>query len=359
MAYGQFQAPQFAFPEALTGIQAEINHVNQAGGVNGRKINLIVCNDQGDPNVGADCGRKAVSDGVAAVIAGWSNTGPNILPILSAAGIPEIGSELNTQTDLTSKNVYAPDPAIAGASFGQGEIAVKSGCKKVAILTNPTASATLAAAENASAVKAAGGTVTQNVGVPNSLPSYSSSINTIASSGAQCLIPQVDPAEIPKVFTAIHESTNPTMRVIIESPEAAVLKPIGTAANGTLVESGSYLPPNANVKQFSSEFKAQDPSATVSSFAIDSWASALVLTNVLKNLSTVNPTTVTHALQSVRNMQLGPYAPVTFKPNTVAALRNLVNTNVLAYVYKNGNLTLAIKKPINVQGAVAQYGKSH
>jgi ABC-type branched-subunit amino acid transport system substrate-binding protein len=358
MAFGQFQASTFAFPESLIGMQAQINHINSSGGIGQRKVNLIVCNDQGDPNVAASCGRQAISDHVVAVIAGWSNQGPSILPILSTAGIPYIGSELNTTTDLTSTNVFAPDPGIAAASFGQGAIAVSEKCTKVAVLVNTLPSSQLAGAENVAAVNAAGGKVTLQLSVPDTLPSYSAQIDRIASSGAQCLIPQVTPTEIPKVFTAISSSSNPHLPIIIESPEAAVLQPVGAAANGTIVESGSYLPPNPNLSQFLSQFKAQSSTATVSSFAIDGWTSALIFTNIAKTLGTITSSSVSDALGKVRNMAVGTYLPVTFAPNSVAQFRNLSQPNVFAYIYNNGNLTLALKEPVNIQAGIAAYAKS-
>jgi ABC-type branched-subunit amino acid transport system substrate-binding protein len=42
------------------------------GGIKGAKLNLIVCDDKDSPNTSASCARTAISDHVAAVIAGIS-----------------------------------------------------------------------------------------------------------------------------------------------------------------------------------------------------------------------------------------------------------------------------------------------
>ena len=58
MAIGVFQSSALSLPDAVGALKAHVSAVNDAGGVNGRKINLIVCNDNFDPNTAADCARQ-------------------------------------------------------------------------------------------------------------------------------------------------------------------------------------------------------------------------------------------------------------------------------------------------------------
>ncbi len=55
-------------PEGDVAIRAAIKAVDDAGGINGRKVTVVSCNDQADPNQAATCARQAVSDKVAAVV---------------------------------------------------------------------------------------------------------------------------------------------------------------------------------------------------------------------------------------------------------------------------------------------------
>src|SRR6185369_17658429 len=68
MAFGSFSQPPFAVPEIVTGAQAAVARVNREGGVAGRQVALVTCDDKGNPNGAAACGREAVTDHVAAVV---------------------------------------------------------------------------------------------------------------------------------------------------------------------------------------------------------------------------------------------------------------------------------------------------
>ena len=49
------------------GVSLAVNQANAAGGVNGRKIQLTLYDDQGDPTVGTELARKIASDGDVAM----------------------------------------------------------------------------------------------------------------------------------------------------------------------------------------------------------------------------------------------------------------------------------------------------
>src|SRR5580765_7326824 len=64
MTVGPVEAPGFSIPSIPVGAQQAIDEINAAGGINGRQVELITCNDQNDPNVAAQCGKQAVDEGV-------------------------------------------------------------------------------------------------------------------------------------------------------------------------------------------------------------------------------------------------------------------------------------------------------
>lgn len=83
-------------PAATIGVPAaqitrlEADHVNQTGGINGRKLRLIVMDDKSDPNEAVRMTRNLITqDHVAAIIG--STTGSStlaLLPIAAAANVP-------------------------------------------------------------------------------------------------------------------------------------------------------------------------------------------------------------------------------------------------------------------------------
>jgi ABC-type branched-subunit amino acid transport system substrate-binding protein len=112
-------------------IQAQLQ--NAKGGINGHKIEVIGCDDQSNPNVGAQCAQQAVREHVAALLGVFTLVGTSIWPIINAAGIPEIGLVQYGPLDMTSPNAWPVTPAAPVANASSfGYLAKAKGCKAIA-----------------------------------------------------------------------------------------------------------------------------------------------------------------------------------------------------------------------------------
>ncbi|MER5226593.1 ABC transporter substrate-binding protein [Streptomyces flaveus] len=80
--------------------------VNKGGGINGRELNVITCNERNDSVGAAECARRAVDENVVAVVGSYSQYGRSFLSPLEAAGIPYIGGYGITDDEFTSPNSY-------------------------------------------------------------------------------------------------------------------------------------------------------------------------------------------------------------------------------------------------------------
>jgi len=75
------------------GVKLAVDQANAAGGINGRKVELTVFDDQGDPTVSTNLARKAVSEGFIAVLGPAESADAIAMsPILQQAKIPFITS---------------------------------------------------------------------------------------------------------------------------------------------------------------------------------------------------------------------------------------------------------------------------
>src|ERR1700728_1260690 len=72
MAFGQFQASTFSYPEGRDAILAAVKYYNAHGGFSGHQVQVTVCNDQGNPNLARQCAQQAVSDHDVAVLGSYS-----------------------------------------------------------------------------------------------------------------------------------------------------------------------------------------------------------------------------------------------------------------------------------------------
>ncbi|MGW0330372.1 ABC transporter substrate-binding protein [Streptomyces sp. NPDC003011] len=80
--------------------------INARGGVNGRELTVLTCNDRNDSATAAKCAQRAVDEDVVAVVGSYSQYGDAFLPPLEGAGIPYIGGYGVTAAEFTSPLSY-------------------------------------------------------------------------------------------------------------------------------------------------------------------------------------------------------------------------------------------------------------
>ena len=101
---------------AVVGAQAGVNALNATGGVNGHKLVLKTCITNSNANTAATCARNAADDPNAlAAVGSFTEEGSVINPILVSAGLASLAPDLDTTSDYTSKNIFAPD--VGGAAI--------------------------------------------------------------------------------------------------------------------------------------------------------------------------------------------------------------------------------------------------
>jgi hypothetical protein len=86
--------------------QAYARWVNAHGGINGRKLRVLTCNDHNDSVAAAKCADRAVEENVVAVVGSYSQYGDTFLPSLEGAGIPYLGGYGITNAEFTSPLSY-------------------------------------------------------------------------------------------------------------------------------------------------------------------------------------------------------------------------------------------------------------
>jgi ABC-type branched-subunit amino acid transport system substrate-binding protein len=80
--------------------------INAHGGLDGRQITVLTCNDRNDSVAAARCAQRAVDEGVVAVVGSYSQYADAFLPPLEGAGIPYIGGYGITSAEFTSPLSY-------------------------------------------------------------------------------------------------------------------------------------------------------------------------------------------------------------------------------------------------------------
>ncbi|MEU3887885.1 ABC transporter substrate-binding protein [Streptomyces sp. NPDC029041] len=110
--------------------------VNAKGGINGRKLDVLTCNDHNDSVAAAKCARRAVKENAVAVVGSYSQYADSFFPSLEGAGIPYIGGYGITNAEFTSPLSYPVNGGQPALLAGLGS--ALAGCGPVALIRPDT-----------------------------------------------------------------------------------------------------------------------------------------------------------------------------------------------------------------------------
>ncbi len=107
------------------------DYINSKGGINGRPLEVQVCDEKFDAAVAATCARKAVDDGVVAVVGSFTYFAEAIVPVIAASDITWFGA----CCAISPSELSDPHSFNLGNQpmYGVGEVkrAVADGCKQI------------------------------------------------------------------------------------------------------------------------------------------------------------------------------------------------------------------------------------
>ncbi|MDF3313221.1 ABC transporter substrate-binding protein [Rhodococcus sp. T2V] len=338
------QSSSFGFPEMADAMQARVDAVNAAGGVKGQKIDLTICNDQGDVNIAAQCAQKAVTDHAVAVTGGLTFQTAAIIGVLDRAGIPYIGVNPSTPTDYTSKSVFniGGGSPVAYPALGQA-LAEKFHCRKI----DTIATMTPTGQSNATLVASgAGNSAGKTFSTPAVTTDFAPVVDSVVSDGADCVTLLMGPQLAVKAIPVLRQSSS-TIRIGANASgiSPSMIKDLGDSVNGTVLVD-SFFPVSSDapgVVAFNEEMKQYKPSTEINTLTLQGWSSASLLVKVLEGLDGA-PTaeSVTAALNAMGPVDLGTTNPeLSFKsPLDSKTYPRIVNTKYAVEEVRDGKSTL-------------------
>lgn len=342
MGEGVFNSPDVSLPDAEAALKAGVDSINADGGINGHKLVLQICDDQLDPNLASACAREAVSNHDVAVVTPFSAFGPNIIPILAAAGIPDFNESPNAPIDFSSPNDFPLTAGTPGGYGSLGQALVEAGCTKVGAVVNGTTVNEQAGGWLEKGVKAKGGSYV-SVQVSSNAVDFTSPVAQLESDGAKCIVPDTPPAFGPKIVTAVEQSGKklPIGAVSAEFSDQT-LQTLGSQANGLIMTQQEYRPGDnvpgiAAMKSAMAKYTPGVPATEP--FSSGAWAAINVAASVMKQvkgavtaaavLSAANATTSVNSDGIVGNFSFTAAAPV-------PSLPRVKNWEYLTWKVENG-----------------------
>lgn len=307
-------------------VAAWVANQNDHGGLNGHPIRVIVADDQGDPATALTLAKRLVeSDKVLAFVGDVHFFGfEQVEAYMRAKNIPMIGGEGATETRFTSP-VNFPVSAPGAVQIVKGlKMYVERGATKMGMLYCLEISALCSYLNDQVQKSEVGKYVVQSYQVSLVAPSYTSQCLRMKQGGLEVIYMLMDTAGAARlVKDCANQGFKPKLLLLgldatKEMPTIPVLA--DALMPGATVSTGAT--DLASVDQFHKVIETYAPSVGSSGFGTQSYASALMLGHVGKNLSD-NPTSaeLLEALYKVRNETLGGFiVPVSYsKKGTTAA----------------------------------------
>jgi len=171
-----------------TGARAAIGRINEAGGINGRQLELVVCDTEDKAAVAAGCAQKFAADpSIIATVGDVSSFGGDTNPPLEKASVAGVGTVPLTAGDFGANRLFATTSGglefLGIASFLYDRV----GSRKIgmAVIDDPGAQVLPGLANGILATR--GAKLSGSVVVPVANADVSANVASLAKSDAQAL----------------------------------------------------------------------------------------------------------------------------------------------------------------------------
>jgi ABC-type branched-subunit amino acid transport system substrate-binding protein len=326
------------------GVQAAVNAFNAAGGVQGRKVQLISCDTQLNPAQAAKCVATASAQGVVAAVPSLELLDNITTPLLEKQGIP-VFQEPSTAAAQYAKNTacFVNGPYVIYPATMAG--LAKAGAKSITAM-QPAGVAGLDVLDHASnlAASAYGGKVTTSINVAPTATNFSAMAAQATGSGQDGLYLAASP---PGLFSLAGDVLQSRPGIKVSIPGYLLANPQVLAAfskipplKGTFSVNYTAWPTDSSVpgiKLFQQQLAAVNKASLGNEAAIFPWVDAWAAMQVLKTMTSgpITAATVSAAMKKATLDFQGVVPNWHYQYNTLGL--GCVNTG-MAYegVYKGG-----------------------
>lgn len=337
--------------DIATGVKVGVASVNDAGGVNGRRLELTDCDTKLEVNQELACTRKMISEKVTAVVAGTiavDQSGAE-LKQLDEAGIAYFGSSGVSVPELTSNAAYLLGSGSPGWFYGAVKVLRDNGVKKYGIYGgNNTASVNFAVNQVKKAAAALG------VPEPTVVLADPASDPTLAASSAKIVAGGVDGIillpENPALMMKAIKATGYTGRLSSFSSQVdAALASVGSIADGIFVSSQTAFvtdSSNPEVARFLANMRKFEPGGKVNLNSLAGYAAVRLFAKIAETVpgkvdAAAFRSTLDNLSTPVETGLIGPWA-IKGRPASLPTAPRVLNPNIAYGVVTDGKIVSAV-----------------
>jgi ABC-type branched-subunit amino acid transport system substrate-binding protein len=351
-------------PESVTSVYAAVDALNARGGLNGHKVEVDYCNDKGDPNQAAACGRQMVTDKVIAVVGGASSNPTILPPILQAANIPWLGDNAQSAPEMNTPIMFLFSGGSAGGfaamSARDGKIGVAA-----SLIVSDVPTVTSLITLFSTPAKTAGTPFVEIAKLPPTAADAAPTVAAAKVDKVKTVLVALSPPQVAQVIRATQASgANPIFEWSGE-PQADIIPALGstgvmdyaTPFSGLVKDSS-----NALVKRYLKELKTRaatgdKDAATAGDYpsgrGIQGWLGVYVIEKLVKSgaIKDLTSDSVLAALVAAKDIDMEGVIPP-WTPNLEGPANQVRISNQYYFMNRlvNGKVTQLTPKAVTVAG---------
>nr|WP_212763283.1 ABC transporter substrate-binding protein [Gordonia araii] len=159
-----------SIPQLTQGAEAAAKYLNDnGGGINGHKVELVICNQQEDPASATKCANEMVEKKVAVVAVPMTSQGAVMLPIVARAGIPYVAQAPVSAVEMGAPGGFMISGGTVAVLNAEAQTAAKEGVKKFTILIGDSGDAAASVGQMAQAFFKPAGIEVKVVTIPSNV----------------------------------------------------------------------------------------------------------------------------------------------------------------------------------------------
>lgn len=319
-------------PGAIQAALAAAEAVNRAGGIQGRPLELEICDEEFNINGAADCGRRAVEEGYVAVVGAQTTFGDGYIPVIAEAGIPTVGGAQGGASDLTATNAF-PITSSTTIVFGQVWTAQAAGAESYhLVIFDAGGTLDFMVPELEAVAEQAGVVYAGDTRIPLTAGDVSQFAAQAVESGTESIGVALNTDAMVSLLDSLLDAGEDLSELAVVANAAIwqeIVDQFDGSIDGLYVVSCSYPPTyteNANVQRFQDEVDAVGGTAERNNAAFETWAAVHVTANALQELETIDSASLTQALRASGPMEFDGIAPWDWTTKTFSeGLLNAIN----------------------------------
>lgn len=247
--------------QSFNGFQIAVSEINDAGGINGQKVDVVAYDGKTDPQLTATFASRCAEDDGALAIVGGNPSAPAaaMIPVASEYEIPYLMLSAGTDnlTDMPAPFHFRVGPRNSQDAAAIAELVARQGFKRVALINNSLPFGTDSAHATEVALKASGVPVVIQQTYDINATDLSPQISRLRSANPDVIVVFPYAADGARVLRTLQQQGMSLPRIVARSALLNTLRELaGDASDGVLVPNTVDMQ-RPDVKKFFDSYKAR------------------------------------------------------------------------------------------------------